>query len=187
MITLPQEVRSSLAGAAVIAALLVGWIGRVATIPAPDGGSIMAYGDWRVVCPARTKLDANCQLTQDFTDARTGSTVLRFVVYGGTQTIDVVVPYNVLLPKGIGIKLDDRDIKTFPYRTCNLVGCLTTISTDSGFYANAVRAKTIIVSFVDVSGKPITRTLSDKGYADGMSAMRAAQAKRHSWIRRVLW
>ena len=188
MITLSRNIPLAYAGILAGAALLAGWIGRGAFNPLPEGGLIAAYGDWRVICPARSRADQACVASQDILDAKTGSATMRVTISADktAPTIDLLVPHNVLLPKGIGLKAGDGELKTFPFRTCTDAGCLATIKPDAQLYTAVMKSKATFVSFIDLGGRPVTRQLSDKGFADAVSAMQSGEAKRHSWIRRVL-
>ena len=188
MSSLPSAFSRSLTAALVVGALVVGWVGRGTINPAPEGASATAYGDWRLSCPPRSDATAACSITQDVTQEKTGAAILRFGVTAdqASPTIDIVVPHNVLLPKGISLKIGDGELKTFPYRTCTAVGCIATIKPDDTLYRAVLGSGQISILFADMTGKPIMKSLTKTGFARAVSAMNAAEGKRHSWIRRVL-
>ena len=188
MSNLPSAFSQRLTLALVVGALVVGWVGRGAINPSPEGASATAYGDWRLSCPPRSDATAACSITQEVAQEKTGAAVLRFGVTADqeTPTIDIVVPHNVLLPKGISLKIGDGELKTFPYRTCTVVGCIATIKPDDTLYRAVLGAGQISILFADVTGKPIMKSLTKTGFARAVGAMNAAEGKRHSWIRRVL-
>lgn len=189
MISIPRIVPVRLAATLAVATLLAGWIARGLVNPVAEGASIVVFGDWRVTCPARAQADKNCNASQDLIDPKTGSSVVRVTVSADEKdpSIDVLVPHNVLLPKGLGLKIGSSEFKPYPYRTCNDAGCVTTIRPAADLYRSVLRSHEIDISFADLSGRPIVRKMSDTGYSQAVSAMRDAESKRHSWIRRVLW
>ena len=188
MIDLPSAFSLRLTVALVVGALAVGWVGRGAVDPAPEGASAIAFGDWHLSCPPRTDTTAACSVTQELVQEKGGAPVLRFGVTAdqASPTIDIIVPHNVLLPKGIGLKVGDGELKTFPYRTCTAVGCIATIKPDNALYRAILGSGQVSVLFADVTGKPIVKSLTKTGFTRAVSAMGAAEGKRHSWLRRVL-
>lgn len=188
MIELPSTFSLRAAGALMAAALAVGWIGRGALDGAPAGASVTVFDTWRLACPPRTQDKASCEITQDVVEDKTGATLLRIAVSANEEdpVIDVVVPHNVLLPKGVGLKVGNGDMKTFPYRTCNALGCIATIKPDAALYSAMLHSGNIAVSFANLAGQPVARQLEAKGFDDAVAAMKSAETKRHSWIRRVL-
>jgi invasion protein IalB len=188
MISIPAALSLRLTVALVVGALVVGWIGRGAINATPEGASVVAYGDWRLSCPPRTDAATVCSITQELAQEKTGAAILRFGVTAdqASPTFDIVVPHNVLLPKGIGIKVGDAELKTFPFRTCTSVGCIATIKPDVALYRDVLGSGQILITFADISGRPITKSLTKKNFARAVSAMKDAEGKRHSWIRRVL-
>ena len=60
------------------------------------------------------------------------------------------------------------------------------IKPDDKLYAGVVSAKAIRVYFENLAGKPFSVSLPLGGFKDALLAMNDAEAKRHSWFRRVL-
>jgi invasion protein IalB len=188
MINFPSEYSLRLTLALVVGALVVGWVGRGAINSAPEGASVVAYGDWRLSCPPRADTTAACSVTQELVQEKTGAALLRFGVTADSSspTIDIVVPHNILLPKGIGVKVGSGELRTFPFRTCTALGCIATIKPDNALYGSVLGSGQILISFADLSGRPITKSLTKTDFARAVSAMKSAEGKRHSWLRRVL-
>jgi invasion protein IalB len=188
MINLPSVFSLRLTVALVVGALAVGWVGRGAVNPASEGASVVGFGDWRMSCPPRSDTAAACSVTQELAQEKGGAPILRFGVTAdqASPTIDIVVPFNVLLPKGIGLKVGDGELRTFLFRTCTAVGCIATIKPDNALYRAVLGSGKISILFADVTGKPVMKSLTKTGFARAVSAMNAAEGKRHSWLRRVL-
>ena len=173
---------------AVVIAFVAGWVGHSLVVPRPDVASVTVFDDWRLLCPKRSQAGQPCELSQDVVNAWTHVTLLRFSISANKAEpkINILVPYNVLLPAGIGLKLGDAPTKPYPYRTCNALGCLATISPDAELYDAVLNARQIQVFFSGLDGKSTGHPLSLANYVAAVSAMREAEAKRHSWMRRVL-
>ena len=99
--------------------------------------------------------------------------------------IQIMVPYNVLLPSGIGLHVGDAPAKTIAYKTCDNGGCIGEIDADSALFDSILRTSQLSVEVSDLSGKAVTTKVSTKGLHDAASAMRDADSKRHSWLRRA--
>ncbi|MBU6445483.1 MAG: invasion associated locus B family protein [Alphaproteobacteria bacterium] len=176
-----------LAVGALAAGLFLGWLARGLLTAPHDALTVASYGDWRLTCPPRAKAEDSCILSEDVLDQRSNSILMRLTL-GHLKTkpiLNVVVPFNVLLPTGIAIHVGDSSVKTIGYKTCDNGGCLATLSGDTAFYDSVLGAAQLGVEFSDLSGKSTTVPLSTKGLNEAAAAMRAADAKRQSWLRRA--
>lgn len=175
---------------ALVAALMAGWLGHGLFAAPADVPQITLYDGWKLICPARTAADQPCMLTEDVTDPKTGLAMVRFSITDATADqaakIDVLVPSNVLIQSKLALKFDDQPPRSFDYRTCNRAGCLTTIPADAALYGAVTSARKIQVTYTNLSGKSVPYAVPMKSFDEAVSAMNDAEAKRHSWLRRVL-
>lgn len=174
---------------AVLTAFLLGWLVRgVATDP-HDAATISTYDDWRLACPPRAQPDAPCQLSQNILNVKTRTPILRVTLWRQKDKpmAGIVVPYNVLLPPGVGFKLDDGAAKTYPYTTCDQGGCVASVALETSYYRSLVHASKISVVVTTLSGKAVNVALSSKGLSAAAGAMAEAESGRTSWLRRILW
>lgn len=185
-----REILSRPAVAAGMAAVAFagGWVIHGLAAPAPDVGSVMVYDEWRLVCPQRALAERHCELAQDVVGGKNKATVLRIGIAGDGQKpkIDMIVPFNMLLPKGIGISVDGENPETYPYRTCNQVGCIATIE-DAKLYNAVLKAKQINIFYYDLNGMSSGIPVTTTNLPAAVAAMKDAEAKRASWLRRVVW
>ena len=172
----------------IVACLVVGWLAHGLVVQPADAPVVTGFDSWRLICPKRAQAGQACELDQNVVDYKSGATMVRFAISGNEAmpTVDISVPFNVLLPAGLGLRLNDEPMKAYPYRTCNATGCIATITADSKLYRAVVGAKRIRVFFANLNGKAVGYELSLNSFGKAVSAMKDAEAKRHSWLRRVL-
>jgi invasion protein IalB len=95
----------------------------------PEGGTVKAqHGDWQVVCkppPPGAKREI-CALVQSVTAEdrnNIGLTVYFQRFSDGKRVLRVFAPLGVLLPPGLGLKIDDRDVGHAPFVRCHTFAC----------------------------------------------------------------
>jgi invasion protein IalB len=170
------------------ACLVAGWLAHGLFMQPANAPVVTAFDSWQLICPKRSQSDQSCALVQNVVASQSRATVLRFAISGNTttRTIDIATVLNVLLPAGLGVKLDDGAMKLRPYRTCDGNACLVTIENDPAFYGDVTHAKRIQIFFAGLDGKTVSADLAMGSFKDAVSALDDAEAKRHSWLRRVL-
>jgi invasion protein IalB len=180
--------RSILAGVLLIAGLALGWFGHKALAGAPDIPTISIYQDWRLACPATSQKDGTCEMQQDVLDSKTHSELARLSIFQlkGDSTMLVTVPYNVLLEPGLGLGFGNDKPLIYQYETCNGVGCIVRIKFDDALRAALAKTGPARVLFAGLDGKPVGLPFSSKGFNEASAAYASAEARRHSWWRR-LW
>ena len=125
----PGPARRS-AAATVLAALLCvsGSVGVEAQGTQPPDGVVKAqHGHWQVVCktPPGSKAET-CALVQSVTAEdrnNVGLTVYFQKFSNGTRVLRVFAPLGVLLPPGLGLKIDDKDVGNAPFLRCHNFAC----------------------------------------------------------------
>ncbi len=177
-----------IAAAIAAAGFLVGWIGRSALDAPPQVPTTSVYQDWQVSCPAADDRTRGCDIRQDVLDNRTHNMLLRLLVVRikDRDTLALTVPYNVLLAPGVGIGLDGKPARIYPFATCNAVGCVARIALDRELAAAIGAAGQARVLFAGLNGRTVGVPFSLKGYKAAMHAYANGQGNRTSWIRR-LW
>jgi invasion protein IalB len=141
-ITSPLRRRPFTAGALALALALGGFGTARAQEDAPDAatstatgpGSIVkgTYGAWQVSCrtPPGAK-EEKCALVQSVTAEdrpNVGLTVVFYKAIGeDKKLLRVVVPLGVLLPTGLGLKIDNQDVGNAPFLKCSKRGCIAEV------------------------------------------------------------
>jgi invasion protein IalB len=171
---------------------LLGWIGRGLLAGPPDVMTILAYDDWRLICPSTTQKDATCRMSQDIVDNKSGQSIASLVILKQTEkdkkqttVLAVSVPLNVLLEPGLGLKFGN-ELKTYPYKTCTEGGCIAIIPYDDGIEKSISGSTDASISVARLDGKTVQLPFSTKGFTDARKAFVNSDAKHSSWWWR-LW
>jgi invasion protein IalB len=180
--------RSILAAVLLLVGLAAGWFGHKALSSAGDIPTIALYQDWRLACPAASQKEGSCEMQQDVLDAKTHSELARLSIFNlkGDTTMLVTVPYNVLLEPGLALSFGTAKPMVYQYETCNGVGCVVRLKVDDALRASLGGPDQARVLFAGLDGKPVGLPFSSKGFNDAVAAFDGAEARRHSWWRR-LW
>jgi invasion protein IalB len=152
---------------------------------APAGQpEVKNIGDWIVRCfPINSP--SPCDMFQELDAQQTRQRVLSisiaFIPSLDRHAIQVSVPLEVSIPKGLVIQTDAFTSKPLPFRRCDRQGCYVEMPIDNGAIANLSKSgpdgKVIIVAD---SGKTFPLKFSLKGFAaahDSMSEQARAKAK----------
>jgi invasion protein IalB len=98
----------------------------------PDSIVKATYGAWQVSCrtPPGAK-EEKCALVQSVTAEdrpNVGLTVVFYKAIGeDKKLLRVVVPLGVLLPTGLGLKIDNQDVGNAPFLKCGRRGCIAEV------------------------------------------------------------
>lgn len=178
-------------GGALLVGLLAGWMIRGVSTYNTHTASVATYDDWRVACPMAETKDVHCELSTDVMDRSqvTPSAVARAGIAinkEGKQTLNFMLPHGVALEAGMGLRIGKEPVKVYQYRTCNTVGCLAETPFDAALATALNGADDASVMFAGLDGKPVSVSMSFKGYKASLAAWKAADHKRSSWFWR-LW
>lgn len=93
-----------------------------------DGQVKAQFGDWQVVCknPPPGSKKPVCALVQSVTAEdrnNVGLTVYFQKFSNGTRVLRVFAPLGVLLPPGLGLKIDGKDVGHAPFLRCHSFAC----------------------------------------------------------------
>lgn len=151
----------------------------------PNGAEmrIMAFQDWRVVCPPLSQANARCALTQDVVRDQGGalvSLVLDNTAAGSPLTI--TVPHGVLLGPGLGFAAGNDPVRAHPYETCTQVGCVAFVPVDAAMLKSLRESMSGQVVVVQNNGQPATIPFSLKGFSEGYAQLASEQSRRGSML-----
>ena len=121
-----RAIRARLAFAAVV--------GASAAVPAQAQGVVKGkYGDWEMRCetpPGASR--EQCALIQSVAAEDRPNVNLVVIVLktadGKSRLLRVVAPLGVLLPSGLGLKIDDADIGRAGFVRCLPTGCIAEVT-----------------------------------------------------------
>jgi len=168
--------------------LAAGWFGHKAINGQADVATVALYQDWRLACPPTSLQDGSCEMQQDVLDAKTRNELARLSIFRlkDENMLIITVPFNVLLEPGLALGFGNDKPTVYQYETCNGVGCIARIKLDDALRKSLGSTTQARVLFAGLDGKPVGLPFSVKGFNDAAAAFDTAEARRHSWWRR-LW
>ncbi len=113
---------------------LCGLVAATATVRA-QGAVKNAFGDWQLRCetPAGAKAE-QCALLQSVqADDKPNVTLVVIVLKtadGKSRLLRVIAPLGVLLPAGLGLKIDQNDVGRAGFVRCLPTGCVAEVIMD---------------------------------------------------------
>lgn len=141
------------------------------------GGEVKGqYGDWQYVCkppPAGAKHEV-CALVQSVTAEdrnNVGLTIYFQKFSNGTKVLRVFAPVGVLLPPGIGLKVDGADIGHAPFLRCHTFACYAQVTIDDNLINRLKTGKTAIFIIFQTEEAGIGIPISLAGFEDGLTAL----------------
>ncbi|MBY0225131.1 MAG: invasion associated locus B family protein [Hyphomicrobium sp.] len=141
-----------------------------------DGTIKAQHGDWQVVCkppPAGAKNEV-CALVQSVTAEdrpNVGLTVYFQRFSQGMRVLRVFAPVGVLLPPGIGLKIDDVDVGHAPFLRCHTFACYAQVTLDDKLIDQFSNGKTAIFIIFQTEEAGIGIPLSLNGFSQALAAL----------------
>ncbi|MFZ4805999.1 MAG: invasion associated locus B family protein [Hyphomicrobiaceae bacterium] len=166
-------------GPKVLALALGMMLGAVlpAAAQAPDGTVKAQHGDWQVVCkpPAPGTKSETCALVQSVTaDDRNnvGLTVYFQRFSNGTRVLRVFAPLGILLPPGLGLKIDDKDVGHAPFLRCHSFACYAQVVVDDPLVERLRTGKTAIFIIFQTEEAGIGIPISLVGFGPALASLK---------------
>ena len=160
-------------------AAAVGWL-ALATIclhagaaPAQAQGAVRSvHGDWQIRCDTPAGAQAEqCALIQSVTAedrANVGLTVIVLKTADQkSKLMRVVAPLGVLLPSGLGLKIDNADIGRAGFVRCLPNGCIAEVVMDDELLKKLRTAKTALFVIYQTPEEGIGFPMSLGGFGEG--------------------
>ena len=157
--------------------IAVGWFVRGSNSLPSDVPTVAVYDGWRLSCPAASQADRSCAISNDLQDSKSGRRIAQMVIARGKTgpVLVVTVPFDVLLPAGVGLAVGDAKPRTYPYQICNQSGCIAEIPFGDDLRAamhQPGQGKLIVAS---LSRKSVSILFPLKGFARADEAMSSRQ------------
>lgn len=151
---------------------------QAALSPSPGGdGTVRAqHGDWQVVCkppPVGAKTEV-CALVQSVTAEdrnNVGLTIYFQKFSNGMKVLRVFAPLGILLPPGIGLKVDGADIGHAPFLRCHTFACYAQVTVDDKLVDQLRNGKTAIFIIFQTEEAGIGIPISLNGFKEGVAAL----------------
>lgn len=160
-------------------ALILGTLAPLAgTVPAAAQGVVVqTYGDWQLQCSTPPGAQAEqCSLVQKVRAEDRENIGLDVIVFRTAdrqaQLLRVLAPLGVLLPFGLGLRIDETNVGTTEYVRCFYPeGCLAEVIIDDTLLAQLQGGTTANFVIVLTPGEPIGIPVSLNGFTEGFAAL----------------
>ncbi len=164
----------ALAGALLALALMIA--PPAGAVDAPEGTVKAQHGDWQVVCkdPPPGAKNGVCALVQSVTAEdrnNVGLTVYFQKFSNGTRVLRVFAPLGVLLPPGLGLKIDDKDVGHAPFLRCHNFACYAQVVVEDQLIEQLKTGKTAIFIIFQTEEAGIGIPISLAGFGDALAAL----------------
>jgi invasion protein IalB len=142
-------------------------------------GSIVkgTHGAWQVSCrtPPGAK-EEKCALVQSVTAEdrpNVGLTVVFYKAIGeDKKLLRVVVPLGVLLPTGLGLKIDGQDVGNAPFLKCGKRGCVAEVVLQDEVIAKMKKGQTAMFIIFDTPEAGIGIPVALQGFGDALANLK---------------
>jgi invasion protein IalB len=145
---------------------------------APDRTVKGQFGGWSLECrtPPGAKNEM-CGLTQIVMDERNSDKNLSvlFQRYStGDRILRVVVPQSVLLPKGVRLLVDEKDVAVVPFQRCppGSGGCFADFVVNDALLEQFKTGKTALFVIYRTVEEGIGLPITLSGFAEGSAALK---------------
>lgn len=143
----------------------------------PTDGTVRSqHGDWQVVCrppPPGASQDV-CAVVQSVTAEdrnNVGLTVYFQRFSDGTQVLRVFAPLGVLLPPGLGLKIDGQDIGNAPFLRCHSFACYAQVTVQPQLIDQLRNGQTAIFIIFQTEEAGIGIPISLTGFKEAVEAL----------------
>jgi invasion protein IalB len=184
----PGSPRRPLAALGLVMALLLGLgsqagaQGAAPDVAAPGAtgpGSVVreTHGAWQVSCrkPPGAK-EEKCALVQSVTAEdrpNVGLTVVFYKAIGeNKKLLRVVVPLGVLLPTGLGLKIDNEDVGNAPFLKCGKRGCVAEVVLQEEVIGKLKTGQNAMFIIFDTPEAGIGIPVSLQGFSDAFAGLK---------------
>jgi invasion protein IalB len=147
--------------------------------PETGPGSIVkeTHGAWQVSCrtPPGAK-EEKCALVQSVTAEdrpNVGLTVVFYKAVGeDKKLLRVVVPLGVLLPTGLGLKIDNQDVGNAPFLKCGKRGCIAEVVLQDEVIEKMKNGTNAMFIIFDTPEAGIGIPISLQGFGDALDNLK---------------
>jgi invasion protein IalB len=143
------------------------------SVPARAQGAVKSvHGDWQIRCDTPAGAQAEqCALIQSVVAEDRSNAGLTVIILKTadqkSKLMRVVAPLGVLLPSGLGLKLDDKDVGRAGFVRCLPNGCVAEVVMEDTLLNQLKTAKTATFIIFETPEEGIGFPLSLKGLGEG--------------------
>ncbi len=144
---------------------------------AQEGTVKSQHGAWQVVCkdPPPGAKSGVCALVQSVTAEdrdNIGLTVYFQRFSNGTRVLRVFAPLGILLPPGLGLKIDDKDVGHAPFQRCHTFACYAQVVVDDPLVEQLKTGKTAIFIIFQTEEAGIGIPISLAGFKEALDELK---------------
>lgn len=144
---------------------------------AQEGTVKAQHGDWQIVCkpPPPGAKNEICALVQSVTAEdrnNIGLTVYFQRFSNGTRVLRVFAPLGILLPPGLGLKIDGKDVGHAPFLRCHTFACYAQVVVEDPLVEQLKNGKTAIFIIFQTEEAGIGIPISLAGFADALAELK---------------
>lgn len=141
-----------------------------------DGKVEAQFGDWQLVCkpPPPGSKKRVCALVQSVTAEdrnNVGLTVYFQKFSNGTRVLRVFAPLGVLLPPGLGLKIDGKDVGHAPFLRCHSFACYAQVVVQDQLVQQLSGGKTAVFIIFQTEEAGIGIPISLAGFKSGLARL----------------
>lgn len=164
------------AAATALAFALLIWAGASQEAIGQEGTVKAQYGDWQIVCkpPPPGAKNEICALVQSVTAEdrnNIGLTVYFQKFSNGTRVLRVFAPLGILLPPGLGLKIDDKDVGHAPFLRCHSFACYAQVVVEDPLIEQLKNGKTAIFIIFQTEEAGIGIPISLSGFKEALEKL----------------
>jgi len=135
------------------------------------------HGDWQIVCkdPPPGAKNEVCALVQSVTAEdkdNIGLTVYFQKFSNGTRVLRVFAPLGILLPPGLGLKIDDKDVGHAPFLRCHTFACYAQVVVEDPLVEQLKNGKTAIFIIFQAEEAGIGIPISLAGFKEALAELK---------------
>jgi invasion protein IalB len=167
-----RPIAPALAGAAVLLAAISTFAGHAAA----QGAVRSVHGDWQIRCDTPPGSQGEqCALMQSVTAEDRPNVGLTVIVLKTTdqksRLMRVVAPLGVLLPSGLGLKIDNSDVGRAGFVRCLPNGCVAEVVMDDNLINQLRNGQTSTLIIFQTPEEGIGFPMSLKGFGEGFDKL----------------
>lgn len=143
-----------------------------------EGGTVKGqFGDWQIVCKAPPPGAKNeiCAIVQSVTAEdrnNVGLTVYFQRFSDGRRVLRVFAPLGVLLPPGLGLKIDNKDVGHAPFVRCNPFACYAQVLAQEPLIEKMKTGKQAVFVIFQSEEAGIGIPISLNGFGQALAGLR---------------
>ena len=144
---------------------------------AQEGTVKSQHGNWQIVCkdPPPGAKNEVCAIVQSVTAEdkdNVGLTVYFQKFSNGTRVLRVFAPLGILLPPGLGLKIDDKDVGHAPFLRCHSFACYAQVVLEDPTIERLKTGKTAIFIIFQTEEAGIGIPISLAGFKDALAELK---------------